>query len=196
MMNISLDEANIMGTDAYSNLHKHIELRISPVHGKGLFAKSHIPKGTTVWMNRNDGPMEQNYKTYTFSELESIPDENRQYIVMYGSQLTEHTITGPESEHDVSLDNANYFNHSCSPNCLPINENIWIAIKDILPNDELTIDYITFDSNVYSNMPHCRCSSTNCRKSLRSDDYKLPDIQERYKGHFVSFIQDKIDKRQ
>mgnify|MGYP001297413305 CR=1 FL=1 len=192
-MDLSFNDLTMFGTGPYGNLHKDIEMRSSSVDGNGLFAKALIKKGTILWKNREDGPMQQHYKLYTFDELDNLPTHIRSCITKYGSQLSDNTIIGPETENDAKYDNANYFNHSCDPNCLPLNENIWIAIKDINKDEEITIDYITFDSNPYCSIEKCCCNSKNCRKSLNHDDYKIPELQKKYKGHFVSFIQEKIN---
>lgn len=40
----------------------------------------------------------------------------------------------------------------------------------------------------------CSCQSKHCRGLIKGDDWKIPKLQERYKGHFLPYIQRKIDK--
>ena len=137
--------------------------------------------------------MHQSYITLTFDQIEKLPDEAKSTITKYGVQLTPNTLTGPISSVETDLDNSNYYNHSCNPNTLPLDENHWIAISDIQKDDEITVDYVTFDCNPYSTIETCLCGSTECRGTLTQNDYVMGNLQEKYRGHFVSFIQKKID---
>lgn len=84
-----------------------------------------------------------------------------------------------------------YMNHSCDPNMASL-PDLWtgIALRDIEAGEELTYDYATTDSE-YANF-ECACGAANCRKIIRPDDWKLPELQERYRGYFQKNIQDKI----
>jgi SET domain-containing protein len=181
-----------LGEGPYGNLDHRIELRNNSIEGRGLFAKYFIPQGTIVWMNRHDGPMNKNYMIFRFDQLEELNQDYQNCITKYGSQLTDNTIQGPLTESDAMMDYSNFFNHSCSPNVWPININQWEARFDINPGDELTIDYVTFDCNEFSGFQNCRCSSLECRGEIKKNDYLNADIQKKYKGHFVEFIQKRI----
>ena len=39
----------------------------------------------------------------------------------------------------------------------------------------------------------CRCATPTCRQVVRGGDWRLPDLQARYAGHFSPFIQRRID---
>ena len=178
---------------SHDNIHPDIMLLSSPLQGRGLFATAFIQCGTVVWQNKMDGPMESCYKHYQFSELTSLPEEAMKLITRFGSQLDETTIVGPSTMEEVEMDDTNFWNHSCDPNTWPMTEDCWVTRRDVYPGEEMTIDYITFDSNDYSGFPECRCGTTLCRKRITADDYKIMEVQKRYEGHFVPFIQKKID---
>ena len=63
-----------------------------------------------------------------------------------------------------------FTNHSCDPNSkimqFPDNFYYVVAIKPIKIGDEITRDYMTFDSISYNTF-ECKCNSTNCRKIIR-----------------------------
>lgn len=180
-----------MTHNPYGNLHGS-EMRIRSLDGRGLFAKSDIPKGMLVWINHTDGPMSQ-YPILTFDEVQSLPIEQKACILKYGSQLSDNTIQGPLTEKDAMLDYANFFNHSCDPNVWPIDVNHWEARRDISAGEELTIDYVTFDCNDIVEPMSCKCGTPNCRGLITATDYQNPELQKKYQEHFVPFIQAKID---
>lgn len=60
-----------------------------------------------------------------------------------------------------------FLNHSCNPN-LGINDRReFIALRDILPGEELTFDYSITEDEVGWYM-NCACGEVNCRKVIRS----------------------------
>lgn len=187
-----------LGEGPYGNLDKRIEMRTfslekKSIEGRGLFATEMIPKKTIIWVNKADGPMNVYYSILTFEELRQLQQEHRDCVLKYGSQLSDNTIQGPLTENVALLDYANFFNHSCSPNVWPVDVNHWEARCNINIGDELTIDYATFDSNEFSGLKQCLCNSPECRGEIKQDDYKDINLQKKYEGHFVNFIQTLID---
>ena len=70
-------------------------------------------------------------------------------------------------------------NHSCAPNLGVRGEREFIALRDIGPGEELTVDYaITTDEELWQLT--CLCASPLCRRLIRSIQF-LPDhIFEKY----------------
>jgi SET domain-containing protein len=65
---------------------------------------------------------------------------------------------------------ARYINHSCDPNCYYTfkgNRVLIFALKDIFPNEELTIDYC-YDSE--GEKITCTCGSQKCRGFINSNE--------------------------
>ena len=84
-------------------------------------------------------------------------------------------------------------NHCCHPNCGIKGQIVFVALKDIFAGEELTFDYAMSESDP----TYCielNCDKENCRKTFTGDDWKQKDIQEKYKGYFSQYLQDKIDK--
>ncbi|MGA7730274.1 MAG: SET domain-containing protein-lysine N-methyltransferase [Chloroflexia bacterium] len=85
------------------------------------------------------------------------------------------------------------FNHSCDPNLWMLDEITVAARRDIAPGEEMTIDY-----SLQSAQPNplietlCRCGSPLCRGIITGNDWRLPELQERYRGHFSPFINGRI----
>lgn len=89
---------------------------------------------------------------------------------------------------------ADYINHSCEPNC-GINGQIGlVAMRDILPGEEITFDYAMSDSSAFDEFD-CSCGSKNCRQKVTGRDWLLPELQAKYRGYFSTYLQAKIDKQ-
>lgn len=105
-----------------------------------------------------------------------------------------HFLALPKSDTHISLDE--YLNHSCDANTWLEDEVTIAACRDINFGEEITLDQGTWnfeDSEYTDNREFCSCGTTRCRHTLTKDDWKLVDIQERYKDHFHPMIQQKID---
>jgi hypothetical protein len=68
----------------------------------------------------------------------------------------------------------------------------WIARRDIAAGEQLTIDYCLFDANCFICIARCLCGSPACREFVRGDDYRIAELQQRYAGHFLPYIQKKM----
>ncbi len=67
------------------------------------------------------------------------------------------------------------------------------AMRDISPGEELTIDYAMFEiKKDRIQIEICACLSPNCRKVITGNDWRLPELQERYRAHFTPIINRKI----
>ncbi len=69
---------------------------------------------------------------------------------------------------------------------------VYVAMRDINPGEELCHDYSMERADDYS--LECRCGSKYCRGRITGDDWKRPDLQERYGDRFSSYIIEKIKK--
>jgi hypothetical protein len=70
-----------------------------------------------------------------------------------------------------------------------------IARHDIEAGEEATVDYALFTTQ--SNWmldTRCRCGAPDCRRIITGDDWRRPEVQERYRGHFSPFINRRIEK--
>ena len=91
-------------------------------------------------------------------------------------------------------DEAAYTNHSCNPTIWLDEDYSLLARREIGAGDELTIDYATMVADPGWQMA-CRCGSANCRGVIGGEDWKLPGLQARYAGHFVTGIAASIAAR-
>jgi hypothetical protein len=91
-----------------------------------------------------------------------------------------------------ALDGILQVNHSCEPTCGIRGQIALVAMRDIKAGEEITYDYAMTD--VADGDPEwepmaCSCGARNCRKTITGSDWKLPDLQEKYKGYFSDYLQ-------
>lgn len=153
-----------------------VEIKSSKLNGVGMFAKKDIKKGETVFIK--GGHVLTRDQVFSSSVINSYLPIGDDYFI---------GATSKEEEAGVKL----YINHSCNPNCGVSGEITFVAMIDIPKGSELTIDYCMVDNEDYS--IDCKCGSPNCRRKITGFDWKLKELQQKYKGYFARYLQDKID---
>lgn len=138
----------------------------SSIHGKGVFAKRTIPKGTRIFEYAGKRVLKVNLADDLAAGLTSLA---------YVMNLNETTaIDGERGGND-----ARFINHSCNPNCevLYFNETPYIyAIREIDTGEELSFDY-QYDAGPDAFLSEeekkawfpCCCGAENCRGTLIHD---------------------------
>jgi hypothetical protein len=71
-----------------------------------------------------------------------------------------------------------------------------VAMRTLTTGEEVTYDYAMVmhpnaKSTSYFTM-ECRCGHTRCRKFITEDDWKIRELQRRYRGYFQWYLQEKI----
>ena len=84
-----------------------------------------------------------------------------------------------------------FLNHSCNPNVGVQGNIVFVAMRDIRPKEELTIDYAMIDDMPYR--MKCSCNGKNCRRFITGKDWKNKKLQKKYKGYFSTFIAAKME---
>ncbi len=142
--------------------------------GKGLFATEPIQKGeiVTIWGGK------------VFTNIENEAGLVKKYSA---SRLDEDHWLGSDLEDPVVDDMC--LNHSCDPNIWLVDEVTFEARRDIMNDEQVTADYSTWsiDDNWVMD-EQCQCGSSLCRHVVTGKDWMLPELQERYKDHFVPFV--------
>ena len=88
---------------------------------------------------------------------------------------------------------ADFFNHSCNPNAGLSGQIGVVAMRDIAAGEEICYDYAMSDGSTYDEF-ECHCGEPTCRQRVTGDDWRLPDLQERYRGYFSPYLQRRIDR--
>ena len=131
---------------------KGLEVRSSPIQGRGCFTTLPIKKGERVleYTGRRMRVKEANNLYY---------DRPATYLFALADGNT--VIDG------IGL--GSLVNHSCQPNCGPMEEDgsiFFYALRNIKAGEELTITYNLGNSNERE-MP-CYCGAPNCRGTMFS----------------------------
>ena len=135
-----------------------ILVKESKIHGKGVYARKDIPKGTKV--------IEYVGRKVTKEEADNISDRD---LEAYAEDRDKGAVYLFELNDDYDLDGnvewntARLINHSCSPNCETEgdDEHVWIVtIRDIKEGEEITYNY-GYDIDEYDEHP-CYCGSEKC----------------------------------
>ncbi len=153
---------------------KAVKGRPSGIDGRGLFAVEPIHAGEVVAVKGGhvvDAPT-----------LAALPPKLRESDVQIADALYLAALTEDEYE-DVML----FINHSCGPNVGFAGNIVLVAMRDIENGEELTTDYAFFDPSGVR--MECRCGHPSCRRVVSGDDWRRPDLQERYGEYFATFLQ-------
>ncbi|CAI5962513.1 unnamed protein product [Closterium sp. NIES-64] len=84
-----------------------------------------------------------------------------------------------------------FINHSCDPNCGLEDSVTVVALRNIAPGEELSIDYGSTNAGVVrtsSDNFSCHCGASICRGVVTCDDWRLPELRQRLWPFFPPFI--------
>jgi hypothetical protein len=171
-------------------LNAPYETRPSPIEGNGCFAVRFIATGTVV--ERFQGT------PVTLDDLHRIEAEGKYHsslAIGEGRHLLLNVIDPASSP--VALDagsGVGGFNHSCDSNLWLEDALTVIARRDIAPGEELTLDDALLSDDPEFSMGPCRCGATACRGTVTGADWRLPEVQQRYAGHFSPFLNERIER--
>ncbi|GAB4476579.1 MAG: hypothetical protein Kow00124_18870 [Anaerolineae bacterium] len=144
--------------------------------GRAVYAREPIPAGTllAVWGG----------EIIEASDLERLTPEQQHLSVQVeeGLYMVSPTI-GP----------ADFFNHCCDPNAGMSGQIALVAMRDIAPGEEVCYDYAMSDGTPYDEF-ECECGAACCRGQITGDDWRIPELWERYRGYFSPYLQRRIDQ--
>jgi hypothetical protein len=106
-------------------------------------------------------------------------------------QIDDEFYLAPRSADDVD-DMSVFINHSCDPNVGFRGQVVYVAMRDIQCGEELCHDYAMERSDGYA--LDCHCGSRLCRGQVSGQDWKLPELQQRYGDYFSIYISKKIKR--
>jgi len=149
---------------------RRLAVRRSSIHGYGTFATEDIPAGEKLmWVSGGTVYTPEDWKS---GKVQLAPE-------MYNeSQLDDDLfVATPKSVYY-------YVNHSCDPAMLN-----FTAFRNIEAGEEITSDYIYAYAYPSFLIDPCTCGSPVCRGKVTGDDWKLPELQEKYRGYFSPYIE-------
>jgi len=105
-----------------------------------------------------------------------------------GIQIDEEFFICPTSREE--LEETGVFNHSCEPNAGFKSSIVLEAIRDIKAGKEITFEYAF--NETYFEPFECKCGASSCRKIIKSTDWQIKEIQEKYSAYFSPYLKSKI----
>lgn len=156
----------------------------------GVFSSEYISANKLVfsfddWIQDE----QEGWITISPEEIKNFSKEERAKFLRYCYDRDFGSIIGT-LDWDRAKHLSNFINHSCEPTLIyDYNDNI-IAARDILPHEELTLDYGNFIVNTDQDFT-CGCGTASCRKKIRKGDWK--QLAYVYGYHFPTFLHPKLD---
>lgn len=139
-------------------IHPNTELRVvNELIGYGVFATTFIQKGTLVYVR-------------DALEVRLHPGDPRSADPALLPSIERYSYSDSSGDRIISWDLAKYVNHCCDANTLSSGYGFEIAIRDIMPGEQITDDYGLFLFDQREEMV-CLCGMRNCRGSLRVEDF-------------------------
>jgi hypothetical protein len=137
-------------------IHPHTELRhINDDIGLGVIATRLIPRGTVTWvLDALDFVIEPD-------AVQALPEPQLAFLERY-------SYIDPRGRHVLCWDAGRYVNHACDATTAPLGTICDIAVRDILPGEELTTDYAVLMHGTDRPFP-CRCTAERCRGEVIPD---------------------------
>jgi uncharacterized protein len=173
-----------------------IEKKINQFGEFGIYATSHISAGSMLfsyseWMEDAD----HGWQVLTLDEVAALDPVTKSSFLKFSYDVDFGKIIGT-TDHELAKNESNFMNHSCEPNMTYDTSDNIIAKHDILPGEELTIDYGTFIVNVDQDFI-CRCGSVHCRGRITKDDWKMliPEYGLRFPTFMVPEIRRLMQQR-
>jgi len=149
---------------------RRLVVRSSPIQGHGTFATHPIRAGERLmWVT---GGVIYTTDDWRSGRVQLAPEQYNE------TQIDDDLfVATPKSLYY-------YVNHSCDPNMLD-----HAAFRDIEAGEEITSDYALQQPYPAYLLEPCTCGSSNCRGRVTGNDWKLPGLQERYRGFFTPHIE-------
>lgn len=157
-------------------LHDDVTVARSAIAGHGLFATAPIAAGTPV--SRLGG------RLCSTAELRELIAASG-YVDSVVVDEDVHLLLAPGNRNRLG-------NHSCDPNLWWTDEYTLSARRDIAAGEELTSDYSTNIADPQFVL-RCHCESYRCRQMVTGDDWRIPQLQRVYAGHWTPMLQRRID---
>lgn len=143
-------------------------------NGNGIFALEPLKKGELLAVFGG--------VVYPLQAFMALPDRERSLSI----QVEEDLFLVPER-----IGEGDYVNHSCDPNAGLSGQIALVAMRDIQPGEEVCFDYAMSDTLPYDEFD-CACGATNCRGRVSGNDWRIPELQQRYAGYFTPHVQRRI----
>ena len=149
----------------------------SLITGRGLFAAATIARGEIVCVKGGH--------LLSKAEFEKYKGVANEADLQIADDLFLAPMTEAEFE-SVMM----FLNHCCEPNVGIQGQIVFVALRDIVCGEELTLDYATIDHD--TEPMTCRCGAPTCRGLITGRDWQKPELQQKYGPYFAWYLLEKI----
>jgi SET domain-containing protein len=156
-----------------------IEVSDATLAGRGVIAVDDIAKDDIVAIKAGN--------IITRAEIEQATDNAGDMAL----QIDDDFYLAPRSANEIE-EMSVFINHSCDPNVGFRGQVVYVALRDIRAGEELCHDYAMERSDDYA--LDCHCGSPLCRGKVSGEDWKIPELQQRYGDYFSIYIRNKIQR--
>jgi hypothetical protein len=158
-------------------LHPEAAVGPSLIAGRGLLAGASISAGAVV--SRLGG------RLVSGADLRALLEAAEGYVDTISVDEDIHLVLPPGTPN-------HFANHSCEPNLGWSDEYTLVALRDIAAGEELTHDYATSTADP-AFVLWCHCETYRCRQVIEGTDWQIPQLQKRYAGQWIPYLQRRID---
>lgn len=160
-------------SEIYGFLSPKVEIRaLGGARGRAAFARQRIAPDEllAIWAGR----------VLDVAALQALSPAERSHTIQIEEGLFLASLT-PEEPSD-------FINHSCAPNAGIRGQVALVAMRQIAADEEITFDYAMADSTPYDEFD-CACGAASCRGRVSAEDWRRPELRERYRGYFSAYLQ-------
>ena len=157
-------------------LNPKIEVTQSSIHGKGMIASTAIGPGEKI-VRWGEG----------YTDRAGAEEARRQGkgVMQWDENIFSCELSGNDDLYSI--------NHSCDPNTWMSDAFTLVARRPIKTGEEITADIALWKADEESvSQWMCNCCSTICRGRITGRDWRSPELQVRYHGHFSPLINKRI----
>jgi uncharacterized protein len=165
-------------------LHPDVEVRESPIDGRGLFTTAPLDAGVVV--------VRLGGRLVGDDELRALiaaadADRRLPYVDTVTIEEGRHLVLPPGTP-------VHYGNHSCDPTMWHVGPVAIATRRRHAAGDELTVDYAT-QSGLADWAMTCACGTALCRGVVTGEDWRRAELQQRYAGHWLPALAGRVATR-
>lgn len=151
----------------------------SPKCGLGVMAREPIAQGEVIGVFGGH--------VVPLSRRSLLPDELEHFYF----QISDDLILTHLSLEQVRQSKIEFINHSCEPNVGFRGQIELVAMRDIQSEEIIAFDYAICTSEPGFRM-ECFCEGDSCRQYITGEDWKIPELQKKYRGYFQPYLERKF----
>lgn len=126
----------------------------------------------------------------TYEQINALPADKKAKWLSLAYQVNDNLMCGFDPEREPLYEELieDYVNHSCDGNAWYEGDDLLVAMRDIQAGEEIYYDYALTENHPDFAFPKCLCGKEKCRGRITGNDWKLPELQEKFGRHFLPHV--------